>query len=114
MLFYKGFVGQIDFNSESQKLVGEVVNSVDLIEFEGFSAKELKQDFQLKIDEYLNFQKEYVGQSPTPFVGNFTICLTTDKQNKVIKAAQEQGESVTHWLNRRIDTHLSNYFKKIA
>jgi len=114
MLFYKGFVGQIDFNSESQKLVGEVVNSIDLIEFEGLTAQELKHDFQLKIDEYLDFQKEVAGQFPIPFVGNFTICLTTEKQNQVIKAAQAQGQSVTHWLNQRIDNHLSRYFKKIA
>ena len=114
MLVYKGFIGQIDFDSETQKLVGEVVNSVDLIEFEGQSAKDIKIDFQNKVDEYLRFQKEMVGNLPTPFVGNFTICLSTEKQNKVIEAAQANGQSVTHWLNERIDHHLSRYFKKIA
>ncbi|WP_196138127.1 hypothetical protein [Aliikangiella sp. G2MR2-5] len=114
MLVYKGFIGQIDYNSESHKLVGEVVNSVDLIEFEGESAAEIKENFQQRVDEYLAFQNEVVGNRPTPFVGNFTICLTTEKQNKVIQAAQQQGQSVTHWLNQQIDLHLSQYFDKIA
>jgi len=114
MLVYKGFIGQIDFDSESQKLVGEVVNSVDLIEFEGHSAEEIQRNFRQQIDEYLRFQHEVLGTRPIPFVGNFTICLTTDKQNKVIRAAQSQGQSVTHWLNQRIDNHLSQYFEKIA
>ncbi|MCW8877392.1 MAG: hypothetical protein OQK51_10060 [Kangiellaceae bacterium] len=114
MLVYKGFIGQIDFDGETQKLVGEVVNSVDLIEFEGHTAAEIKASFQHCVDEYLEFQNEVVGISPTPFVGNFTICLTTEKQNKVIQAAQQQGQSVSHWLNKRIDNHLSSYFDKIA
>ena len=115
MLIYKGFIGQIDYDSETHRLVGEVVNSVDLIEFDGNSAQEIKANFQRCVDEYLDFQKEMIGVSPTPFVGNFTICLSTDKQDKVIKAAQSQGESVSHWLNRRVDSYLSQYFaKKIA
>jgi len=114
MLIYRGFIGQIDYDDESKTLVGEVVNSIDLIEFTGESAADIKINFQNCIDEYLTFQKEYVGNNPIPFIGNFSISLTTDKQNKVIKAAQRQGQSVSHWLNQQVDSHLSQYFDKIA
>jgi len=114
MLVYMGFIGQIDFDNETQKLVGEVVNSIELLEFDGESAAEIKTNFQRCIDDYLAFQKEYVGAKPTPFMGNFTICLTTDKQDKVIKAAQSKGQSVSHWLNQRVDSYLSRYFAEIA
>ena len=114
MLIYRGFIGQIDYDDETKKLVGEVVNSIDLIEFSGGTAIEVKLNFQKCIDEYLIFQSEYVGDNPVPFVGNFTICLTTEKQNQVIQAAQEKGQSVSHWLNKQVDDHLSDYFDKIA
>ena len=114
MLIYRGFIGQIDYDDENKTLVGEVVNSTDLIEFSGNSAGDIKQNFQSCIDEYLSFQKEYAHNNPIPFIGNFTICLTTDKQDKVIKAAQENGQSISHWLNQRVDSHLSRYFAKIA
>lgn len=114
MLIYKGFIGQIDFDNETQGLIGEVVNSVDLIEFSGSSAAEIKLNFQRAVDEYIGFQREVVGIQPIPFVGNFTICLSTDKQNKVISAARNAGQSVNHWLNRKVDVALSELFAKSA
>ncbi len=111
MLVYKGFIGQIDFDSESNKLVGEVVNAVDLLEFEGQSASEIKQNFQDCVDDYLRMQREVEGTRATPFVGNFTVCLSTDKQDKVIKEAHLHGQSVSHWLNEKIDNYLNRYFK---
>ncbi len=115
MLIYKGFIGQIDFNNDSKLLVGEVVNTQDLIEFYGETAQELQTNFKSRIDEYIQFHKVQSGVSPTPFVGNFTICLSLDQQNKVIHAAKSNGESVSHWLNQRVDSFLNQYFaKKIA
>lgn len=110
MLIYRGFIGQIDYDNERQLLVGEVINSYDVLEFHGASAVEIKQDFQSRIDEYLSFQKNQIGLTPVPFVANFTICLATDKQNKVIEAAHSQGQSVNHWLNQQVDSHLTHYF----
>lgn len=114
MLIYKGFIGQIDYDSETSKLVGEVVNAIDLLEFDGSSAAEIHKNFRRCVDEYLIMQREVAGTKPTPFIGNFTVCLSTDKQNKVIKAAQSQGQSVSHWLNKRIDSHLNSYFRDFA
>ena len=114
MLIYKGFIGQIDYQSKTERLVGEVVNSVDLLEFDGASAMEIKYNFRRCVDEYLTLQNELAGDSPTPFVGNFSVCLSTEKQGKVIRAAQRQGQSVSHWLNARIDSHLNHYFAKTA
>ncbi|WP_444998532.1 hypothetical protein [Aliikangiella sp. IMCC44359] len=114
MLIYKGFIGQIDFENTSGKLVGEVVNSVDLLEFDGYSADEIKSNFHRCIDEYMVVQKELTGSHPTPFVGNFTVCLSTDKQTKIIQAAHNKGQSVSHWLNQRVNNHLKQYFKDIA
>jgi predicted HicB family RNase H-like nuclease len=114
MLVYRGFIGQIDYDDGAKQLVGEVVNSIDLIEFSGESATDIKVNFQKCIDEYLTFHNEYVGENPVPFVGNFTVCLTTEKQNKVILAAQKKGQSVNHWLNQQVDSHLSQYFNKSA
>ncbi|TQV77447.1 hypothetical protein FLL45_05750 [Aliikangiella marina] len=114
MLIYKGFIGQIDYDAASNKLVGEVVNSVDLLEFSGTSAAEIHDDFHQVIDEYLVMQQQMAGVKPVPFVGNFTVCLSTEKQNKVIKAARKNGQSVSHWLNEKIDSHLNEYFASSA
>jgi len=114
MLIYKGFIGQIDYDAQNNKLIGEVINSIDILEFSGNSAEEIRDDFHRRVDDYLMMQKQLVGVNPIPFVGNFTICLSTDKQGKVIKAARQNGQSVSHWLNEKIDSHLNEYFANIA
>lgn len=114
MLIYKGFIGQIDYDSEANLLVGEIVNSVDLLEFSGHDVNEIKASFHRCVDEYLILQKEDAGINATPFVGNFSVCLSTDKQSKVIQAAKKQGETVSHWLNKNINSHLNQLFKDIA
>lgn len=111
MLFHKGFIGQIDFDSGSSKLVGEVVNSIDIIEFYGETALEIKQDFEKNVDDYINFHKIEIGVKPIPFVGNFTICLSTNNQSNVIKESQGKGVSISHWLNQQVDAYLNQYFK---
>jgi len=112
MLIYKGFVGQIDYDNQANRLTGEVINSIDFLEFDGESANELRANFQRCIDEYLCFHKDYVGTTPTPFVANFTVCLSTDKQHQVINEARQQGQSVSHWLNSHVDSMLSGYFSQ--
>jgi predicted HicB family RNase H-like nuclease len=112
MLVYKGFIAQVDYDNISQGFIGEVVNAVDVLEFCGNTADEIKVNFQDCIDDYLAFQKQELGITQAPFIGNFTVCLETDKQKKVIKAAQQEGQSVSHWLNQHINEYLSEYFDK--
>ncbi len=111
MLVYKGFIGQVDYDNVAQALVGEVVNAVDVLEFSGKTADEIKINFQACVDDYLAFHKEETGVNPTPFIGNFMVCLATDKQRKVIKAAQKEGQSISHWLNQHVNDYLADYFK---
>ena len=114
MLIYKGFIGQIDYDIKSNQIVGEVVNASDLLEFSGANAQEVSENFRRIVDEYYAMQKELSGQRPTPVTGNFTVCLTTEKQRRVISAARKNGQSVIGWLNHTIDSQLENYFKKQA
>lgn len=112
MLLYKGFIGQIDYDTSSHRLVGEVVNSVDILEFSGNTAEEIRVNFQSCVDDYIAFQVEQEGVIPTPFIGHFTLCLAMDKQKKVIKAARNEGQSISHWLNQHVNAYLNQLFKK--
>jgi predicted HicB family RNase H-like nuclease len=112
MLVYQGFIGQIDYNDKTQQFVGEVVNAHDLLEFSGKDVVEIKRNFQHSVNEYIAFQKNYLGKNALPMVGNFSVCLTTDQQSKVIQAAHNQGQSVSHWLNQQVDIYLNHYFNK--
>jgi predicted HicB family RNase H-like nuclease len=110
MLLHKGFIGKIEFDHHRSILTGEVLNATDLLEFDGRSAEEIKKNFVKCIDDYCLLNRERNIRDSIPFIGNYSISLTADKQNNVMKAARESGSSMEIWLNRRINDHLGDYF----
>ena len=55
MMEYKGYLGQVEFDDEAGTFHGEVINTRDVITFQGKSVAELKKAFQDSVDDYLAF-----------------------------------------------------------
>ncbi len=110
MLLHKGFIGKIEFDDRRLLLTGEVLNALDLLEFDGKTAEEIKVNFIKCIEDYCEMHQQKNSQESIPFIGNYKISLTTAQQNQVMKAAKLDGSSMETWLNRRINDHLGDYF----
>jgi len=52
---YKGYIGLEEFDEEAGIFHGEVVNTRDVITFQGTCVEEIKQAFIDSIDDYLEF-----------------------------------------------------------
>ena len=50
---YKGYEAVIEFDDEDRLFVGRVINTRDVIAFDGSSVDELEQSFHAVINEYL-------------------------------------------------------------
>lgn len=111
MLLHKGFIGKIEFDDRRSMLTGEVLNTPDLLEFEGENAEEIKNNFIKCVEDYCILNQERCCQDTIPFIGNYNIRLNSDRQNQVMQAAKKEGASMEIWLNRRINQHLGEFFK---
>ena len=49
---YKGYVGKVEFDDEAGIFHGEVLDTRDVITFQGKSVAELKTAFQESIDDF--------------------------------------------------------------
>ena len=58
MMEYKGYIGKVEFDDQAGIFHGEVVNTRDVITFQGESVAELKKAFRESVDDYLAFCKE--------------------------------------------------------
>ncbi len=105
MLTYKGFVAQLEYEPESDCILGEVINAQDVLIFEGKSLEQLKHRFAEIIDDYLALSDSKRFTGITPFVGRFTVCLAPEDQERLLLAAQKESVGVQHWLNREVQ-HL--------
>ncbi len=55
MMEYKGYLGKVEFDDEASLFHGEVVNTRDVITFQGKSVAELRKVFRVSVDDYLAF-----------------------------------------------------------
>lgn len=63
MMTYKGYTGCINIDDEANIFSGEVINTRDVITFQGKSFKELRKAFKESVDDYLVFCDER-GETP--------------------------------------------------
>ena len=111
MLLHRGFIGKIEFDNSRQLLTGEVLNAMDLLEFDGKSAEEIKSNFIKCVNDYCELHQSDQAEETIPFKGNYNISLSTEKQSHVMRAAKLEGSSMEIWLNRRVNEYLGDYFK---
>jgi len=58
MFVYKGYTGHVKFDDEAEIFHGEVINTRDVITFQGATVSEIKKSFRESVNDYLAFCKE--------------------------------------------------------
>ncbi|MHB1038595.1 MAG: type II toxin-antitoxin system HicB family antitoxin [Pirellulales bacterium] len=98
MMEYKGYVGKVEFDDEAGVFHGEVLDTRDVITFQGKSVAELKTAFQESIDDYLAFCKERGEEPNKPFSGQFVTRIPPELHRQVNLAATISGKSLNAWV----------------
>src|SRR5207302_5706802 len=80
---YKGYEAVIQFDEDANIFHGEVINTRDVITFQGTSVKELKKAFEESIEDYLAFCKERGEEQDKPFSGNFVVRIRPDLHRRL-------------------------------
>lgn len=102
MMEYKGYIGKVEFDDEAGMLHGEVINTRDVITFQGASVIEVKQAFRESVDDYLEFCKAR-GETPDkPFSGRFVTRIPPDLHRRVNVAALRSGKSLNAWVTEQL------------
>lgn len=119
MMQYKGYIGIVEFDDEAEIFHGEVINTRDVITFQGTTVEEIKQAFAESIEDYLDFCLSRGEEPEKPFSGKFNLRLPTSLHREAVIAASKEGKSLNSWLveiikkaTRRYDSvSEETYFK---
>lgn len=103
MMEYKGYLAHVQFDDDANIFHGEVVNTQDVITFQGVSVGELRQAFEESVADYLAFCAERGEQPAEPFSGRVTIRLSPDHHRRVLLAAEKAGQDVSTWAAEVLD-----------
>lgn len=102
MLKYKDYIGHVTFDEEADIFHGEVINTRDVITFQGSTVKALKKAFKDSIDDYLAFCKERNEAPEKPFSGKFNVRLNPELHREAYAAAKALNMSLNTWVVQAI------------
>ena len=86
MLDYKGYTGHVEFDAEAGLFHGEVLDTRDVITFQGTSVEDLQQAFRDSVEDYLDFCEERSEEPEKPFSGRLMVRLSSDLHRKQSRA----------------------------
>lgn len=109
MMEYRGYRGVVVYDDEAGLLHGEVVDTRDVITFQGSSVSEVQQAFRDSVDEYLTICSER-GRSPDrPYSGRIALRLPSQVHRAAATAARTERKSLNAWLTELIGREVNTY-----
>jgi len=94
VLKYKGYTGHVEFDDETDIFHGEILDTRDVVTFQGKTVEELRRAFRESIDDYLEFCIERNEKPEKPFSGKFVVRLPPSLHQRAYVKAMEEGKSL--------------------
>ena len=104
MMEYQGYLGKVEFDDDASIFHGEVINTRDVITFQGKSVAELKKAFRASVDDYLAFCAERGEEPDKPFSGQFVARVSPDLHRRASLAASLAGKSLNAWVAEQLES----------
>ena len=99
---YRGYVGQVELDEESDLLHGEVLNTRDVITFQGRTAQELREALRDSIEDYLAYCEERGEQPDRPYSGRISLRISPELHGAAMMRAAKEHKSLNQWLSDAI------------
>jgi len=94
-LKHKGYIGTVEYSEEDNCLFGKVIGmNKNLITYQGKTVEELKADFEVGIDLYLESCEERGIKPQKAYSGSLNIRIPSEVHSQLAIKAQMTGRSI--------------------
>jgi predicted HicB family RNase H-like nuclease len=98
MMTSHGYVAKVELDEEAGLFHGEVINTRDVLTFQGRTLDELKAAFADTIADYVEWCGERGKEPERPYSGNFTVRVSPELHRRIAAAAARDGKSVNAFV----------------
>lgn len=102
MMQYKSYLARVEYDPDAEVFHGEVINTRDVITFQGRSVTELHKEMKASVDDYLDFCATRGEKPDKPFSGRFVLRVGPQLHRQMALAAAREGQSLNVWANQVI------------
>ena len=100
---YKGFEATVEFDEIDELFFGNVINTRDVISFDGKTVDELKQSFEAVIDEYLEDCRKEGKEPDKPFSGQFNLRISPELHRRISLEAKKCNISLNTFVEQALE-----------
>ena len=105
---YKGYQAEVDLDESAGVFHGEVINTRDVITFQGSSVAQLKRAFKESVDDYLKFCAARGEDPDKPFSGKFLVRVPPELHRQIMTEARRRGKSLNAFVLEKLTGQPEN------
>lgn len=96
-MHYNGYTARIEFDERDNIFVGRVLGLRTIISFHGENVAQLRGEFELAIDDFLDDCKAQGIKPEKPASGKLMLRVPPEVHGAALVAAQASGKSLNQW-----------------
>jgi len=107
MMEYKGYLGTVEYDSKAKIFHGDVINTKDVITFQGTTVREIEKAFKDSIDDYISWCKEEGVEPEKPYSGKFNVRLSPELHKQIAILAKKKHISLNSLVEKAIINEIA-------
>ena len=107
MMEYKGYLGMVEYDAEAQVFHGDIINTRDVITFQGTTVKEIEQAFRDSVNDYITWCKEEGEEPEKPYSGKFNVRLSPELHRQIAVLAKQKRISLNAFVEKAIAKEIA-------
>jgi predicted HicB family RNase H-like nuclease len=107
MMEYKGYLGTVEYDADAKLFHGDIINTRDVITFQGTTVEEIEKAFKGSVDDYLTWCKEEGAEPEKPYSGRFNLRLSPELHKDLAIRAKKLKISINSLVEKAISDEIA-------
>ena len=107
MMEYKGYLGIVEYDPDAKIFHGDVINTRDVITFQGTTVKEIEEAFRDSINDYITWCEDEGVNPEKPFSGKFNIRISPELHRRAAFTAKQKRISLNSFIEKAVNNELA-------
>lgn len=103
---YKGYTGSVEWSESDGVFYGKVLGIWPLLLYEGKNIEELREDFHVFVDEYIQDCLDRGIEPEAPFKGSVNVRISRQLHKKAFNMAYDRDVSLNTIVNEALKAYL--------
>jgi len=104
---YKGYLGTVEYDAQAKIFHGDIINTRDVITFQGKTVNEIERAFKESINDYIVWCNEEGIEPEKPYSRKFNVRLSPELHKQIAILAKKRRISLNNFVEKAITNEIA-------